>query len=41
MAELIDRYQQDPALVLQALSRPDLMLTHRSAALGVSPQGVR
>ena len=38
MAELIDRYQQDPALILQALGRPGLMLTRRSAALGVSPQ---
>ena len=40
MAELIDSYQQDPAL-LQALKRPGLMLTRRSPALGVSPQGGR
>jgi hypothetical protein len=41
MDELIDSHQQDPALILQALSHPGLMLTRKSSALGVSPQGGR
>jgi hypothetical protein len=41
MVELIDRHQQDPALTLQALGHSGLMLTRRSPALGVSPQGGR
>ncbi|ABI45375.1 hypothetical protein [Synechococcus sp. CC9311] len=38
MAELIDSHQQAPTLILQALRRPGLMLSLRSAALIVLPQ---
>ncbi|WP_256381376.1 MULTISPECIES: hypothetical protein [unclassified Synechococcus] len=41
MAELIDSHQQAHALILQALRRPGLMLSLRSAASPYLPQGDR